>query len=167
MSDGLVIRRATEADVPAFVDVLHAVATEGKWIATEVPFDKEARGAALRRSMKTGDILFIVEEDGRVIGSGGLHATGQRGVAMLGMALLADARGGGRGTAMLERMLQEAEAHRIRRVELEVFPDNDRAIALYRRVGFVDVEVRREHLRRRDGTRRDVLAMALEVPVSQ
>jgi putative acetyltransferase len=117
--------------------------------------------------MKTGDILFIVEEDGRVIGSGGLHATGQRGVAMLGMALLADARGGGRGTAMLERMLREAETHRIRRVELEVFPDNDRAIALYRRVGFVDVEVRREHLRRRDGTRRDVLAMALEVPVSQ
>jgi RimJ/RimL family protein N-acetyltransferase len=167
MSDGLVIRRATEDDLDAFVDVLHAVAAEGRWIATEIPFDRAARAMALRNGMKNGDVLFMVEEHGRTIGSGGLHATGQRGVAMLGMALLQEARGQGRGQAMLQRMLEEAATHRIRRIELEVFPDNERAIALYRRVGFAELEVRREHLRRRDGSRRDVLAMALEVPVSQ
>ena len=161
------IRRATEDDLEAFVEVLAAVAEEGRWIATEPPVDVQRRVADLRRRMAGGDALFLLEEDGEVLGGGGLHAGLRRGVAMLGMALLPGARGRGLGRALLQAMIAHARDNGVARVELQVFPHNERAIALYESVGFQEEELRREHLLRRDGSRKDVLAMSLEVPVSQ
>ncbi len=70
------------------------------------------------------------------------------------------ATGQGIGTALLEAILDAADNWLdIRRVELTVFADNDRAIRLYERFGF-----EREGLRRafayRDGSYADAVAMA-------
>ena len=161
------VRRVTEDDLEAFVGILAAVAEEGQWIASEAPVDVPRRVADLRTRMAGGDMLFLLEEDGRVLGGGSLHASLQRGVAMLGMALLADARGRGLGRRLLEAMIEQARENGIARIDLEVFPHNERAIALYETAGFQAEELRREHLLRRDGSRKDVLAMSLKVPVSQ
>jgi putative acetyltransferase len=49
----------------------------------------------------------------------------------------------------------------VHKVELEVWTDNARAIALYAGTGFHVEGVRREHYRRRDGSLRSTLLMAL------
>lgn len=43
---------------------------------------------------------------------------------------------------------------------LEVWPDNERAIALYEAYGFEREGLRRDHYRRRDGTLRSSVLMA-------
>jgi putative acetyltransferase len=50
------------------------------------------------------------------------------------------------------------------KVELEVFPDNEAAIGLYRSLGFEDEGLRRDHHRREDGTLRSALLMARLYP---
>lgn len=49
------------------------------------------------------------------------------------------------------------------KIELEVWPDNARAIALYARAGFEVEGVRRNHYRRRDGTLRSAMIMAYQL----
>ena len=49
------------------------------------------------------------------------------------------------------------------KVELEVWPDNARAIALYLSAGFEIEGFRRDHYRRRDGTLRSAVLMARPV----
>ena len=46
---------------------------------------------------------------------------------------------------------------------LEVWPDNERAIALYTRMGFIEEGRLRRHYRRRNGELWDALIMGLEL----
>ena len=55
------------------------------------------------------------------------------------------------------RHLATTDAHK---VELEVWPDNGRAISLYATYGFEVEGLRRSHYRRRDGSLRSSLIMA-------
>ena len=48
----------------------------------------------------------------------------------------------------------------VHKVELEVFPENEAAIALYRAHGFAQEGLLRDHYRREDGTLRSSLLMA-------
>lgn len=162
-------RPATPDDAQACAEVLASVAAEERWIATEPPVDVPARAARMRESLAGGrDRLWVLEDDdGRIVGSLGLHPTHAEGVVVLGMALLADARGQGGGSALLRAALAWLDDSDNHKVELEVWPDNERAIALYERHGF-DVEgLRRDHYRRRDGSLRSALIMARPVGQSR
>jgi GNAT superfamily N-acetyltransferase len=55
----------------------------------------------------------------------------------------------------------EAEVHKI---ELEVWPHNEAAIALYERLGFEREGLRRDHYRRRDGRLHSSVIMARLFP---
>jgi RimJ/RimL family protein N-acetyltransferase len=82
-------------------------------------------------------------------------------VVTLGMSIVDAARGQGGGRALLAAALAHARAQsHIHKVELEVFPDNGRAIALYASAGFLVEGIRREHYLRQDGTRRSAVLMA-------
>jgi putative acetyltransferase len=76
------------------------------------------------------------------------------------MALLPEARGRGGGRALLETILEHARSRGAHKVEVEVWPGNARAIALYARAGFQVEGLRRAHYRRRDGGLRSTLLMA-------
>ncbi len=156
---GLSVRRARPDDLEAFLAVVSTVAEERRFIRTE-PEDVDPRRVRRALSPETDDALWLLEEGGRAIGCAGLHPTGADGVASLGMAVLPDARGRGGGSALLEAVLEHARPSGLYKVELEVFTDNVVAIALYARHGFAVEGLRREHHRRRDGSRRDVLLMA-------
>jgi putative acetyltransferase len=157
------VRRATLLDAEAFVAVLAAVAAEGRWIGTEAPVDIDARVARLRATMQKGaDALWVLEdEQAGVVGNLGLHETHAAGVMMLGMAILEPYRGRGGGRALIEAALAHARDSPLHKLELEAWPDNARAIALYESYGFEREGLRRRHYRRRDGTLRDSLIMAL------
>jgi putative acetyltransferase len=77
--------------------------------------------------------------DDQVVGLLGLHiGAGRRAhVARLGMMVRADFQGRGVGTALMEAALELAENWlNISRIELEVYPDNGAALALYEKFGF-------------------------------
>ena len=155
-------RPATADDAEPLALVAAAVAEEGRWIAAEPPVDVAERAGLTRDWLARGDRLWVLEDDdGAVVGGLGLHMAGVPGVASLGMSIVADARGRGGGRALMDAAmawLQDSDMHK---VELEVWPDNERAIGLYERYGFEVEGTRRDHYRRRDGTLRSSLIMAL------
>ena len=157
----MLVRPATLDDIDGLIAVLASVAEEGRWIGTEAPVDRAARADRMRARIGEGELLFVLEEDGRHVGTGGLHATHAAGVMSLGMAIVADARGRGGGRALLEALIAGAREAGCHKVELEVWPDNERAIALYEKYGFEVEGLRRDHYRRRDGSLRSSLLMAL------
>jgi [ribosomal protein S18]-alanine N-acetyltransferase len=159
---GMQVRRARLEDAEAFASVVAVVAEESGWLRTEPPVDVPQLADRTRRTIAEGkEPLRVLVRDGRVVGTLGLHETAAPVVAYLGMAILKPQRGRGGGRALLEAALRHAHSSGLHKVELEVFPDNGPAIALYASAGFAVEGVRREHYLRRDGSRRSVLLMAL------
>ncbi len=91
----------------------------------------------------------------------GAERTRVAGVGSLGMSIIAAQRGKGRGRAMLAVAIEHARGEGMHKLELEVWPDNERAIALYASCGFETEGILRNHYRRRDGTLRSSQIMAL------
>jgi RimJ/RimL family protein N-acetyltransferase len=155
------VRRASTDDAATIVAILAEVAEENRWIGTEPGFDAAERIARVRRSMDEGETLWLLEDDnGRAIGTLGLHLTHARGVLSLGMCIIESARGRGGGRAMMDTALLHLAGTDAHKIELEVWPDNGRAISLYASYGFEVEGLRRDHYRRRDGSLRSSLIMA-------
>jgi RimJ/RimL family protein N-acetyltransferase len=155
------IRRATPEDLDGFIAVVVAVAGERRWIGTEAPVDTDELATRLRTILAEGDALFVLDDGAGIVGTMDVRRTRVAGVASLGMAIVADRRGRGHGRAMLEAAIAYARDEGMHKLELEVWPDNERAIALYASCGFETEGIRRDHYRRRDGTLRSSQIMAL------
>jgi putative acetyltransferase len=155
-------RRATLQDAERFAAVVAAVAAEGRWIATEPPVDVAGFAARVRATIENDvDVLWVLEDGGEVVGTLGLHTTLATGVMALGMCIVEHARGRGGGRVLMEAAIDFARDTPLHKLELEAWPDNARAIALYKAYGFEIEGERRRHYRRRDGTLRSSLLMGL------
>lgn len=87
------------------------------------------------------DLVLVAEREGRMLGSAGLHPTSaalrRRHAAMLGISVAPEAQGQGVGRLLMQALCDYADQWaQILRIELTVFVDNERAIRLYRSVGF-------------------------------
>lgn len=146
------------------IEVLWSVGAEGRWIGTEVPFDRGARRARLADMLARDDATSFVADAGgsageaKVVGNIGVSLASY-GVADIGMALLDGWRGQGLGTALLEAGTAWARTAGAHKVALEVWPDNAAALALYRRSGFVEEGRKRRHYRRANGELWDAILM--------
>jgi len=161
------VRRATADDTAAFVRVLATVAEERRWIGTEPGFDVEERTARERTSIGDGEARWVLEDDGgTVVGNLGVHPTHARGVLAFGMAIVAPARGRGGGRLLMDTLMRHVATTDAHKLELEVWPDNGRAISLYVSYGFAVEGLRRDHYRRRDGSLRSSLIMARRLPAA-
>ena len=108
------------------------------------------------------DHVFVAVLDGQVVGMADLHVgTGKgRHAADLGIMVHDRFQGRGIGRELMEMLLQLADNFLgLTRVELQVYPDNVRAIRLYERCGF-EHEGRRRKAVWRHGEHQDVLLMA-------
>jgi L-phenylalanine/L-methionine N-acetyltransferase len=87
-----------------------------------------------------GDHALVAELDGKVVGNLGLHIekrVRRRHTAAFGMAVHDDFQRRGVGSALMEAALNLADNWlNITRLELEVYTDNEPAIALYQKHGF-------------------------------
>jgi len=157
------IRPSGERDAGPVVELLAEVAREGRFIATEWPFDVEARAQAMRDAILERRAVGWVAEDGRrIVGDLRLsEIAGQE--PELGMLVRASYRGRGIGTALMAAALAWARANGKPALTLRVFPDNEPALALYRAHGFVEVELQRRAVPRRDGSAWDALLMRCEI----
>lgn len=112
---------------------------------------------------RSSELHLAAEIGGRVVGSAGLHpqtALRRRHVAMLGISVAADAQGRGVGSTLMRAVCDYADNWaQLLRIELTVFVDNQRAIALYERFGFRHEGTHRAYAMRH-GVYADVLAMA-------
>ena len=158
------IRPAGADDAAALVGLRDAVAAEGVWVAAE-PGERSVleESLALAGLLSQGGLGLVVEVDGRVVGQLAVHRRqgryeGHRGD--LSITVEHDHRGQGLGRALVETAVDWARAVRLAKLTLGVFPENARAIALYRSVGFVEEGTLRRHLRV-GGEDRDLLLMGL------
>jgi putative acetyltransferase len=115
-----------------------------------------------------GDLSLVVEADGDLVGSAGLHSTGasprRRHAMGLGIQVLPGWQGRGVGTLLMQSLCDYADRWLgVSRLELTVYTDNHRAQALYRRFGFADEGVHRGYALR-DGVYVDALSMARVLP---
>jgi RimJ/RimL family protein N-acetyltransferase len=165
----MVVRYARTGDAAAMALIMAAVAEEGL-IGSEPPVDVDARAQRFRAGIEAEGpgASWVLDDAGRVVGHAGVREQAP-GVLYLGMAILREARGQGGGRALLQAILDHAEANGAHKLELEVWIDNARAIALYASAGFEVEGLRRNHYRRLDGSLRSALVMArlLESSVSQ
>lgn len=155
------IRPARPDDAEALGRGMKMVVDEGRWLATESSATVEELTGRFLDAFEAEHILLVLEEQGRLTGCVGLHPSAVAGVCALGMWVLPERRGQGAGRRLLEAVLAEARRRAVRKVELEVFPDNPRALALYASAGFELEGFRRDHYLREDGSLRSALLMAL------
>jgi ribosomal-protein-alanine N-acetyltransferase len=107
---------------------------------------------------------LVAEQDGEIVAYAGLLAAGGQG-DVLTIAVATDRWGKGIGSALLERLLAEADRRACHEVFLEVRADNDRAQRLYRRRGFADVGIRRAYYQP-SGTDAIVMRLDLQQPAT-
>jgi putative acetyltransferase len=108
------------------------------------------------------DHVLVAELDGRVVGYAGLHVRDgkRRHSAWLGIAVHDEFAGRGAGQLLMKGLLDLADQWiGLVRVDLEANADNERAIAMYRRYGFVE-EGRQKKAYFTDGGYVDALFMA-------
>ncbi len=155
-------RPETEDDIEAELDVLDAVGSEGRWLGIEVPFDRAARAGRIRDDLAHPEAYgaFVAESDGKVVGYIGLRLA-PYGVASVAMAILDGYRGQGVGTRLVEHGIGWAARAGAHKLSLEVWPHNERAIALYKKMGFTEEGRLRRHYRRRNGDLWDSVVMGL------
>ena len=139
---GVSVRRASPRDAAAALDLWRAVIAEGRWVRSD-DVTQPVRTWRRRFARAVGDdgVELVAVADGRVIGHLGLtreRHPATRHVATLAVVVAEDRRGGGVGTALLAEAVRWARATDVGKLVLSVYPSNRRAIAMYRRFGFVE-----------------------------
>ena len=133
------------------------------WGTLQLPFvsleDRRKRMAA----SPPGQTRLVAVIEGKVIGMAGLHPADnprRAHTSSLGMSVHDAYAGRGAGRALVAALVDQADRWlNIRRLELTVWTDNDRAIALYEHFGFEREGVLRAYAFR-DGAYVDALTMA-------
>jgi RimJ/RimL family protein N-acetyltransferase len=155
------VRAAGPADLDRLVDMVVAVAAEGRWIATEAPVDTDRRRQGLAADIDREDAAVLVAEaGGELVGQLGLQVA-RYGVADLGMLVAAGWRGSGVGAALLRAGIDQARRAGAHKVALQVWPHNRAAIGLYEKFGFEREGYLLRHYRRRSGELWDAVIMGL------
>jgi len=157
------ITRISAEYVEGFHRAMDFVARERKYLAfLEAPPLDSTREFVMNNIAK-GYPQFVAVAGGEVVGwcdvipkSRPIHAHS----GVLGMALLPPFRGRGHGAALIQATLSEARRIGLVRFELTVHSDNERAIALYERVGFKK-EGTLKDAALVDGHYKDVILMAI------
>ncbi|MGO7536647.1 GNAT family N-acetyltransferase [Rhizobium leguminosarum] len=160
---GIRIEPIAAAHIDSFHHALDVVAREKKYLsmleATPLPQTREFVMSMIAKR----NPQFVATAQDKVVGWCDIsrhffpsHA--HRG--NLGMGILPAYRGKGLGRMLIETTLRAAQKSGFARVELDVYEDNARAIALYEKMGFAREGIVR-HAARIDGRFIDAISMAL------
>jgi len=87
-----------------------------------------------------GGSMLLAEIDGSACGCVGLRKIDDRVCEMKRLYLRPDFRGDGRGRSLALAILNEAKRMGYRKIRLDTLPTMQTAIAMYRRLGFQEIE---------------------------
>lgn len=156
------IRRAEPTDAEALRRIFDGpIAMRG---TLQLPFPSAENWRKRLAEPPDGTFNLVACVDDEVIGQLGLqtfpHRPRRRHVGQVGMAVRDDWQGKGAGTALMQAMVDLADKWlNLSRLELEVYTDNEPAVHLYKKFGFI-VEGTHRQFAYRDGQFVDVYAMA-------
>ncbi|HYD78508.1 MAG TPA: GNAT family N-acetyltransferase [Paucimonas sp.] len=160
--DNLQIRRAEPNDSAA----LHEIFSGPKAYSgtLQLPYPSAEQWRQRLANPDDGTYRLVAVVDGRVVGLAGIHTIPhhprRRHAAGIGMTVHDDWQGQGIGTALMRATVDMADKWlNLVRLELEVYTDNEAAIRLYERFGFVHEGTLRRHAFR-DGQYVDSHVMA-------
>ena len=161
-STPFIVRRAEPADYEAVNQIF--MGPQVIWGTLQLPFPSAEFRKKLLAEPPEGTINLVVCAGDEIVGELGLHTFPGRPrrahAAQLGMAVRDDWQGKGAGTALMQAAIDLADNWlNILRLELEVYADNEPAIRLYQKFGFM-VEGTLHQFAYRNGEFVDALAMA-------
>jgi putative acetyltransferase len=121
-----------------------------------------------RRSWSDERLELVAVAAARVIGH--LTAAREEGtvchhIASLGLAVAADWRGRGVGSALMHEAITWGRSIGVEKLSLSVYPDNAAAIGLYRRIGFVEEGRLSGHSKKAIGYRDEIVMGLWLIPV--
>ena len=155
----ITIRHAEPTDAPALRDLYAMPHAQAGTLQLPYP----ALGVWQQRLENSGVVALVAEVDGLLVGQISLHVEPnprRKHVAGIGMGVRDDWAGKGVGSALMAAALDLADNWlNLHRIELTVFVDNEAALALYRKFGFVE-EGRARDFAFRQGRYVDVFYMA-------
>jgi L-phenylalanine/L-methionine N-acetyltransferase len=156
------IRRTEPTDYEAIAKVLGG--PRAVWGTLQLPFPSVEVWRKRLAEPPIGLYGLVACADDEVIGQLGLHTfpdhPRRRHVARIGMAVRDDWQGKGVGAALMQGAVDLADKWlNLERLELDVFTDNEPAIRLYKKFGFV-VEGTMRRFAFRDGQYVDTYMMA-------
>jgi L-phenylalanine/L-methionine N-acetyltransferase len=158
----LSIRRAGAEDCEA---IWRAFQDEAAYSGTlQVPFPSREVWRKRICEPPEGDFILVAVAGDEVVGNAGLHRAGtsprRAHAMMLGITVHREWQGKGVGRALMQALVDLADNWLpVSRIELTVFTDNERAIALYRQFGF-EIEGTHKAYALRAGRYVDTYAMA-------
>jgi putative acetyltransferase len=158
----ILIRRAEPGDYEGFAAVFEGATAQSETL--QMPYPSRESWKKRLAEPAPGDHLLVALIDGRMVGNAGLHpahASPRRAhAANMGIAVHDDFQGRGVGKALMRAIIDFADQWTpYTRIELGVYADNARAIALYKRFGFEPEGTFRMHTLR-NGEYVDTLCMA-------
>lgn len=130
----------TEAHVPGLWAALDAVARERRFLAmVEAPPIADL-AKFVRANIAKNSSQFVAVTENRIVGWCDITPKERltlRHTGIVGMGVIDGHRGKGMGKALLTAAMAAARAGGLKRIELSVRADNERAKRLYESVGFV------------------------------
>lgn len=156
------IRRAEPGDYEAIYQIFSG--PKAVWGTLQLPFPSVDAWRKRLAEPPEGLISLLACAGTEVVGQLGLHTfpnfPRRRHTAQIGMAVRDDWQGKGAGSALMQAATDLADKWlNLRRLELEVYVDNEAAIRLYKNFGFV-IEGTLADYAFRDGKYVDTYAMA-------
>ncbi len=156
------VRPGRPTDGRALARLFAKVREEGRWLITTPGSVSEPSEAFwISELIRASEHLALVAEaDGEAIGN--LLISVDRGratehIGVLSICIAAEWRDVGIGSELVAGAQAWAHEKGLRKISLGVFPDNERAIAVYEHRGFVREGVRRQQYRSGDEYRDEVL----------
>lgn len=159
----VVIRPIELKDIEEFQHVTNEVMRERRYLAFVDGFPIDEAATFVARNIRLGNPQLVADDQGRVVGWCDIRRETipvYAHVGHLGMGMLPAYRGRGIGERLLRASIDAARSAGFERIELSVYAANERAAALYRKVGFV-MEGTRVRGKKLDGDYDDVHIMGM------
>ena len=146
MNNTYIIREAVSDDAEKMILYLNQVGGESDNLLHgenefKVPIEGVKRKLAMSKESENSIVLIALEND-QIIARAeleGYYAARIRHRAKFSISVRKEYWNRGIGTEMIKRIVEQAKKMKIRIIELEVITDNYGAIALYHKMGFIDI----------------------------
>ncbi len=159
---GFQVRPIEIKDIKRFYTALCSVASERDYLLTYEPPPYKNVESFVLTNIDCNNAQYVAEWGDRIVGWADiipLSRSSMEHVGSLGMGIERQFRGYGIGSALLKKTIKHAWGRNLKRLELEVFSDNEAAISLYKKHGYSE-EGRKRYARYLDGRYQDVIIMA-------
>ena len=141
-----VIRNGDEPDGNDVFDVFNRTHGETDYLLTypdENSFDSEQEAQFLKeKAISPNEIELVAIVDGKIAGTAGIESVGEKYKvkhrAEFGIGILKEYWGLGLGKALTKACIQSAIDAGYEQLELNVIAENERALSLYRSLGFIE-----------------------------